>query len=129
MSHPNEELSRRGYEAFAAGDMETLSSMFREDIVWHVRGRSPLAGDHRGIDGVLGYFGRTMELTDGTFQVEVQSIYPSERGVASVHIARGQRSGRTLEDRQVLESVVQDGKFAEVWQYNHDQYGLDEFFA
>ena len=28
MAHPNEELVRRGYEAFAKGDMETLRELF-----------------------------------------------------------------------------------------------------
>ena len=33
MAHPNEELLRRGYEAFAAGDMDTVLSIFHPDIV------------------------------------------------------------------------------------------------
>ncbi len=54
MAHPNEELVRRGYEAFATGDMETLRELLDPEIVWHFPGRSVLAGDHRGPDAVLG---------------------------------------------------------------------------
>jgi ketosteroid isomerase-like protein len=46
MAHPNEELARRGYDAFARGDMDTLRELFDPEIVWHFPGRSPLAGDH-----------------------------------------------------------------------------------
>ena len=44
MSHPNEEVLRRGYEAFAKGDLDTVMSIFDEDIVWR-----PGAGPWRGI--------------------------------------------------------------------------------
>jgi uncharacterized protein len=47
MGHPNEDLVRRGYDAFSRGDMQTLRELFHPDIVWHAPGRSQLAGDHR----------------------------------------------------------------------------------
>ena len=48
MSHPNEDLIRRGYDAFSRGDMDTLRELFHPDIVWHAPGRSQLAGDPPG---------------------------------------------------------------------------------
>jgi ketosteroid isomerase-like protein len=36
MAHPNEDLLRRGYEAFAAGDINTVLAIFSDDIAWHV---------------------------------------------------------------------------------------------
>ena len=44
MAHPNEELVRKGYDAFAKGDMDTLRELFDPEIVWHFPGRSQLAG-------------------------------------------------------------------------------------
>ena len=35
MAHPNEDLLRRGYDAFGTGDMETLAALLADDIVWH----------------------------------------------------------------------------------------------
>jgi ketosteroid isomerase-like protein len=72
MGHPNEDLIRRGYDAFSGGDMDTLRELFHPDIIWHAPGRGQLAGDHQGVDAVLGYFGRTMEMTGGNFGVEVR---------------------------------------------------------
>jgi ketosteroid isomerase-like protein len=40
MGHPNEDLIRRGYDAFSRGDMDTLRALFHPDIVWHAPGRS-----------------------------------------------------------------------------------------
>jgi len=33
----NASLVRRGYAAFSTGDMATLSELFADDAVWHVR--------------------------------------------------------------------------------------------
>jgi uncharacterized protein len=57
--------------------MQTLRELFHPDIVWHAPGRSRLAGDHQGVDAVLGFFGRTMELTGGAFRVEVHDVLAS----------------------------------------------------
>jgi len=44
----NADLVRRGYAAFSAGDMATLTELFAEDAVWHVPGDGGLAGDKKG---------------------------------------------------------------------------------
>jgi ketosteroid isomerase-like protein len=44
MAHPNEELVRRGFDAFSKGDVDTLRALFDPDAVWHVPGRSPPLG-------------------------------------------------------------------------------------
>ena len=41
--HPNVELARRGYEAFAKGDLATLTELLADDVVWHVQGGGPLS--------------------------------------------------------------------------------------
>ena len=61
MAHPNEELVRRGFDAFSKGDVDALRDLFDPDAVWHAPGRSPLSGDHRGVDDILDFFARTME--------------------------------------------------------------------
>jgi uncharacterized protein len=102
MAHPNEELVRRDYDAFAREDMDTLRELFDPGIIWHFPGRSPLAGDHRGTDAVLGFFGRTMELTAGTFRAELHDVLADDRHTVGMHQVTGEREGRTLEDREVL---------------------------
>ena len=129
MAHPNEDLIRRGYEAFNKGDTQTLREVFDPDVVWHFPGRSVLAGDHRGVDAVLGLFGRTMELTAGTFRVELHEVVADDQHTVGLHLATGEREGRTLQDREVLVFHVRDNKVGEAWQYLEDQYTYDEFFS
>ena len=129
MAHPNEDLIRRGYEAFNKGDTETLRELFDPAIVWHFPGRSVLAGDHHGADAVLGFFGRTQELTAGTFRVELHAVVADDQHTVGLHLATGEREGRTLKDREVVVFHVRDEKVVEVWQYIENQYTYDEFFS
>jgi ketosteroid isomerase-like protein len=129
MAHPNEELVRKGFEAFAKGDVDTLRALFDPDAVWHAPGRSPLSGDHRGVDDILDFFARTMELTAGTFRVELHDVVANDEHAVAMYVARGEREGKTLEDKSVLVSHVRNGTFTETWQYSEDQYAVDEFIS
>ena len=129
MAHPNEDLVRRAFDAFAKGDMDTLRDLFDQDAVWHVPGRSPLSGDHRGVDAILGFLARTMELSGGTFRAELHDVVASDEHAVAIYVTRGEREGRTLENRTVLVSHVRNGKFTESWLMSDDQYAADEFFS
>ena len=54
--HPNEELLRREYEAFAGNDIDALARIFSDDVVYHIGGDGPLSGDHRGRAAVFRLF-------------------------------------------------------------------------
>ena len=129
MAHPNEEVVRRGYEAFQAGDLDTLREQFDPNVVWHVVGRGPLAGEYRGIDEVFGFFGKIVELTGGTFKLDVHDILANDQHVVALVRARGERAGKTLEDPQAHVLHVNDGKVTEFWGHAWDLYAADEFLA
>jgi ketosteroid isomerase-like protein len=129
MAHPNEEIVHSGFDAFATGDVDTLRQLFDQDAVWHVPGRSPLSGDHRGLDAILGFLARTMELTGGTFRADVHDVVANDEHAVALYVTRGEREGRTLESRDVLVSHVRNGKLAEAWLLSADLYAVDEFFS
>ena len=83
------------------GDMDILRELFDREIVWHFPGRSPLAGDHRGTDVVLGFFGRTMELTAGTLWAELHDVVAHDRHTVGIHLGTGPgRRGRQPPEAQ-----------------------------
>ena len=141
MAHPNEELAREGYEAFIKADMQKVSDFFADDIVWHIGGRGPLAGDYRGKDEVLGFLAKTMELTGGTFTLEIHDILANDEHAVVLVVARGEREGKTtspttsntwsetLEDRQAHVLHIKDGKVTEYWAHPGDQYAIDDFLS
>src|SRR4051794_28647756 len=64
----------KGYEAFGAGDIQTVMDLFTDDIAWHIPGKNPLAGDYHGKDQVMGFFGKLMEMTGGTFRLTIHDL-------------------------------------------------------
>ena len=70
----NVAIMRRAYEAFNVGDVETLTELFDEGVVWHLPGRSSLANDYQGRDATLAYFGRIGQETAGTFRAELKDL-------------------------------------------------------
>ena len=60
------DVIHRVVEALTSGDMEAFSECFTDDVVVHIPGRSRVAGDYEGKQAVLGYFGKFMELSEGT---------------------------------------------------------------
>jgi ketosteroid isomerase-like protein len=129
MAHPNEELVRRGFDAFAKGDVDTLRELFDQDAVWHVPGRNQLSGDYRGMDTILGLFAKIAELSGGTFRIDLHDVVANDDHAVGIYVGRGEREGRTLEDRNVLVTHIRNGKISEAWLLNDDQYAADEFFS
>ena len=44
----NIELVKKGYEAFSAGDVDTVMSLFDDNIEWVQPGDSAISGTYRG---------------------------------------------------------------------------------
>ena len=97
-SDVNAALIRRGYEAFNAGDMETLTELFDENASWHTPGRSSLAGDHEGREASFAQFGRYGGETGGTFRAELRHVLTDDEGrVVGVHHNSAERNGKQLD--------------------------------
>ena len=129
MTHPNEDLVRKGFAAFSSGDMATLNELFADDIVWHSPGRSQLSGDYRGKPAVMGFFQKTFELTGGTFKLEIHDVLANDtHGVALVR-ATAELEGRKLDSNSVQVFHIVGGKVVEQWLTNDDQYASDEFWG
>ncbi len=129
MAHPNEEAVRRAFDAFAKGDMDTIRELTDQNAVWHTPGRNPLSGDHRGVEAILGFFARLMELTGGTFRTELHDVVANDEHAVALYVTRAEREGRTFENKNVIVSHVRNGKFVETWTMGEDQYAADEFFS
>jgi hypothetical protein len=129
MAHPNEDLMRRGFEAFGKGDMATIAELFADDIVWHAPGNSPLSGDFKGRDSVLELLGKSAELSGGTLKLEVHDILANdEHGVALLR-GTAQRGGKSLDNYSVQVFHIRDRKVVETWFHPGDQAANDEFWS
>jgi ketosteroid isomerase-like protein len=129
MAHSNAELLRQGYEAFARGDLPTVLGVFSDEITWHVPGRSPLSGDYRGHDGVVGFFEKAMELSGGTLRVEADELFADGERVVVLSTVSAERHGRSWSSPEVHVWRVVDGKAVDFREFQGDQETEDEFWA
>jgi hypothetical protein len=125
----NAAIVRRGYEAFNTGDVQTLTELFDESAVWHVPGRSGLAGDHDGRDAVFAYFGRLGQETGGTFRAELQHLLADGDRVVGIHHNSAQRDGKQMDVGVCLVFKVENGRITEGTEHYRDLYAWDEFWS
>jgi uncharacterized protein len=127
--HPNAARIRDGYAAFAKGDFAVLNDLFAEDLLWHDSGRNQLSGEYRGREAVYGLFGKLMEVTEGSFHIDLHAVLADdEHGVALVVITAS-RGGRSIEVNEAHVFHLRDGKVVEFWNASTDQYTADELIG
>ena len=129
MTHPNAELLRGGYEAFAKGDIPGVLGIFAEDIAWHVPGRSPLSGDYRGHQEVVGFFTKAMELSGGTLRVEADEILADGERIIALTTVSAERNGRSWSSPEVHVWRVQGGRAVTFREFQGDQEAEDRFWS
>jgi hypothetical protein len=76
------ELHRRQGEMYAGGPVDPVVELLAEDVVWHVPGRSPIAGEHRGTAAVVEYFERRRRLADETMRMHPGEVISEGDSVA-----------------------------------------------
>src|SRR6478752_2815648 len=76
------ELHRRQGEMYAGGAVGPVVELLAEDVVWHVPGRSPIAGEHRGTAAVVEYFERRRRLADATMRMQPGEVISEGDSVA-----------------------------------------------
>ena len=126
----NVEIMRRAYEAFNAGDLDTVSEIFDESVVWHLPGRSSKANDYQGRDATLAYFGQLGQETGGTFQAELESLLADDDDrVVGMQRSTAERDGKHLDVGNCIVFQLKDGRVTDGREHFHDLYAWDEFWS
>jgi ketosteroid isomerase-like protein len=127
--HPNVSLVKKGYEAFAKGDMATLTDVLGQDMVWHIAGNNPLAGEYQGRDAVFKMFAQLVELSGGTFRNEPHDILANDEHAVALTRETASREGKQLDALSVQVYHIRVGKVIEAWSFEHDSPAYDEFWS
>jgi hypothetical protein len=93
----NATIIRKAYGDFANGDIPAVLQAFDTSIIWHVPGHSPLSGDYKGPDEIVGFFKHTLALCGGTFAIEVHHVLAEE----DVVVARDREGGTQPSPRRI----------------------------
>ncbi|MBV9090785.1 MAG: nuclear transport factor 2 family protein [Mycobacteriaceae bacterium] len=103
----NIELIKKGYEAFSAGDIETVMNLFDDNIEWVQPGESAISGTYHGKGELAQYLAR---LAEKSLTVKArQFLADGDMVVALTDVAVGDERGQ---DADVF--TVRDGKAVRV---------------
>jgi ketosteroid isomerase-like protein len=103
----NKEAVKRGYEAFSAGDLDTVMSLFDDDIEWVQPGNSAISGTFHGKTEIMEQFGRMAE--KGLTVKLGRLIAEGDTVVAITEVSAG---GETGENADVF--TLRDGKVVSI---------------
>ncbi len=109
------ELHRRQRRMYAGGALEPVAELLAVEVVWHVPGGSPIAGDHRGVDGVLAYFARRRELAAATMKMLPGAVIEDREAVVQLVDGTAELGGVAVSWRTAGVYRVQGGRVQEVW--------------
>jgi ketosteroid isomerase-like protein len=128
-STANVDVVRRLYQAFADQDLAAAEACFAPDVVWHLPGTSPIAGDHRGWTQIRDNFmARLGPLSGNTFRAELIDVAVGERFVIALQHATASYRGKSLDITACQLMTVRDDLIHEVRGHYSDQDALDDFW-
>ncbi len=128
--HANAVRIRNLFEAFRSHDIAAVSDAIAADAVWHFPGRDGrLAGSHRGHDEIFRFLAEVVTLTDGTFQLDLETVLADDEMAVAFFRGHGSRGDRTLDNPTCLKIRLRDGKAFEIWEFVWDLYSVDEFWG
>src|SRR4051794_8628682 len=125
----NAELMHELFGALAARDRGAIESRLADDVVWYTPGRSPLAGEARGSEGVIGQLAHATELSGGTLVIDVLDVMASDDHATVFYRTTAERGGQRLVLEQVALVRIIDGQVRHVAQAPLDQYAYDAFWG
>jgi uncharacterized protein len=110
-----DEFLRAQRAMYRGGEQAPVGEHLADDVVWHVPGTSPIAGDYRGREAVLEYFRRRRALAGGTIQITEHGQAHHEKAVVRLADGRAVLGGNDVAWRTAGAYRVAGGRIAEAW--------------
>jgi len=124
--HPNATIYRRTADAFRARDFDTLRSLVADEVVWHVPGGHPLAGEIEGLDALVAWLRRTVELG---VTIREHDVLGSDDHVCALSYIGARRPGVDIEIPVVSVFHFRGGRQVERWFHPTDLDAWDAIFG
>jgi ketosteroid isomerase-like protein len=110
---------------YAGGSTEALEEMLAPDVIWHVPGRSPIAGDHRGRRAVLDYFAQRKARADGAIEITQHAQLAHADTLVQLADGHATLGGHEHTWRTAGVYRVAGGRIAEAWLIPVDSEAFD----
>jgi uncharacterized protein len=124
--HPNATAYRRTADAFRSGDEVQLAALIADEVVWHVPGTHPMAGDVRGRDALVAWL---QQLRAKGFWLEEHDVLGNDDHVCALSIMGARREGVDVQTRVVSVFHYRDGLQLERWIHPEDPVAWEQIFS
>lgn len=123
-------VARELWDAIAGADVASLQRILSPKTVWHMPGRSPLAGTFRGVDEVLAWMAKVGELSDELDSILID-VFTNDDGAVLRYGIQARRGDKLLETEHLFMIRIEMGQvteavFAPLDQERYDRFWLDE---
>jgi hypothetical protein len=108
-------IIRQPYEDFAHGNIAAVFAVFDP-------GHSPLSGDFKNHEQIGGFFRRTMELSGGSFSIDVHNVLAADDVVVALATVNARRSEMAASFPEVHVRRLKNGKAIEFREYQGDEH-------
>lgn len=126
VEHVNATAYRRAADAFRAGDLATIETLVDEDVVWHVPGGHPRAGDIHGRAALIDWLAA---LAGTGFWLAEHDVFGNDEHVCALSVMGARRPDVEVETRVVSIFHFRDGRQVERWFFPEDRDAWDRIFT
>lgn len=120
VQHPNAAAYRRTADALRARDRDALAELIHDEVVWHLPGTTPLAGEVRGREALFRWFDQLLQVTEGTFTLKEHDVLATDEHVVALSDMSAVREGVAVSVNVVSVMHFRDGQQQERWFHPSD---------
>jgi uncharacterized protein len=130
MTHPNEEIARRAFQALHIDrDDDAISQYFAEDLEYHLGGDSAVSGDRKGRAALIAGMDQISALGIKA-SYDLHDVVANDEHAVMLISSHLERDGKApYEQPAVWVAHVRDGKITEIWSFLFNQAAVKEFVS
>ncbi len=125
----NRQIVTQYFNSLQNGDMDTISTLFSDDILWHQPGAHPFSGVKKGIVEIGNMINGLMKASQGSFALKQTDPLMVNGSLVTASVLF-QASTETVElGMKGLDLFrIENGEIAEVWLFSENQLMENEFW-
>jgi ketosteroid isomerase-like protein len=131
MSHTNQDIIDRYFEAYGKHDMDGIRKVMAENVTWYFEGQHPLAGVKNGIEEVVAFFdtmGGIMQKSNGKMEKLVTA--ESDRYfIECQHSQTNRDDGNNLDHYTCVLWTIDNGKIIEGRHFFANPEAVNKYFT
>ncbi len=123
--HANATAYRNAAAAFRSGDISRIRALIDDEVVWHIPGDHPMAGDVTGVEALMAFLTRLGEIG---FSLHEHDVFGSDAHVCALSEMGATRPGTDVSTRVVSVFHFREGRQVERWIYPEDMAAWNAIF-